>query len=69
MTELPLETDFRNGATASSIAAGKPADGPAQKSDIRKLQANLMTGEDSVARRKDLGELHKRTVSLFTTLN
>ena len=68
MTELPLGADFSSGDSTSSPTT-KSMDGPVLRSDLRKLQNLLMNGDDSIARRKDIGEFHKRIVSLFTTLN
>ena len=40
-----------------------------REGDVRKLIALLSKGDDALARRKDLTELHKRIVTMFATLN
>lgn len=39
------------------------------ETDIREIRNALIQGEDSLARRKDIGEMHKRIVNMFSTLN
>jgi len=48
----------------------QPQPGPRlQDEDLRMLRQALLSGEDALARRSDLVELHKRFVQMFETLN
>ncbi len=39
------------------------------EADIQSIRRALTQGEDSLAKRKDIGEMHKRIVAMFATLN
>ncbi len=69
MTNLKTNSDFNSPpATPTGPFAATPETGT-NDGELRKLLTRLTTGEDALAKRKDLTELHKRIVTMFTTLN
>jgi hypothetical protein len=66
MTEIKPNADF---VSPPATPAGSTPENGVQNSELRKLVAVLTTGEEGLAKRKDLTELHKRIVAMFTTLN
>jgi len=69
MTELQTGADFRDSAEKSSNHADFTAIPILQDIDLRNIRSALIKGDDGLAKRKDLGEMHKRLVAMFTTLN
>ena len=69
MTELKAKSDFTSPpATPADPFAAIGGAGTIEV-ELRKFYAQLTTGDDALAKRKDLTELHKRIVAMFTTLN
>ena len=55
----------------SPTVAAQPRAAPPRlltEADLRMIHAALIQGDDALARRKDLGEMHKRFVAMITTL-
>lgn len=69
MTEIKTSAEFVRSTTAPNGQFAQASDAGLRDAELRKLLQLLTTGEDALARRKDLTELHKRIVSMFTTLN
>lgn len=60
---------------AETLNSSKPETGPSgprrpmlTKDDVAALHAGLLRGDHAIAQRRDLGELHRRTVEMFNTL-
>jgi hypothetical protein len=69
MTEIKTSAEFVSPpATPTAAFAPNPEIG-LRDAELRLLLAQLTKGEEALARRKDLTELHKRVVTMFTTLN
>ena len=69
MTEIKTSADFVSPpATPTGHYAATPEAEP-NDVELRKLLALLTKGDEALAKRKDLTELHKRIVTMFTTLN
>jgi len=69
MTELQTSADFRSSAGKSTNHVEFAATPILQDIDLQNIRSALTKGEDGLAKRKDLGEMHKRLVAMFTTLN
>ncbi|MFC2968695.1 hypothetical protein [Acidimangrovimonas pyrenivorans] len=64
--EQPLRPDQEREA---ETANAKKPEVARPKSEIEALRQALMQGDEALARRRDIGELHKRIVNMITTLN
>lgn len=60
---------------AETLTSSKPNSGPngprrpmLTKEDVAALHAGLLRGDHALAQRRDLGELHRRTVEMFNML-
>jgi len=69
MTELQTGADFSSSEASSTNHVESAAIPILQDIDLRNIRSALTKGEDGLAKRKDLGEMHKRLVAMFTTLN
>ncbi|MDT8853479.1 hypothetical protein RNZ50_00225 [Paracoccaceae bacterium Fryx2] len=69
MNEINTSADFRPGQAKPAAQGARPAAARPEPQDLRALIAALTQGEDALARRRDLGELHKRLVAMMATLN
>ena len=69
MTELQTSADFRSAAEKSTSHIESAAIPILQDIDLQNIRSALTKGDDGLAKRKDLGEMHKRFVAMFTTLN
>lgn len=67
MTEVRPVSDFNSSSAIPTQGFSPSTQSILGETDIRKIHAALIKGDDSLARRKDLGEIYKRLVSMFTT--
>jgi hypothetical protein len=69
MTEIKSSSEFTTPPATPTAAFAATSESGLRDSELRKLLAALTRGDEALARRKDLTELHKRVVAMFTTLN
>lgn len=69
MNQKIASPDF-NAASVSPRTTPPPADtAPPKDLGLPGLLAAMMEGENALAKRKDIGELHKRLIAALTTMN
>lgn len=69
MNDFSSTVNF-NPSADTKLQKSAPTPAPVlTEADIQSIRMALTQGEDSLAKRKDIGEMHKRIVAMFTTLN
>lgn len=68
MTEIQSTADF-NSPPATPMVDFKAARMILHDDDLQNIYATLTRGDGALAKRRDLGELHKRLVTMVTTIN
>lgn len=69
MNDFSSTVDFKSSVDANLNKSGPTPAPVLTEADIQVIRAALTQGDDSLAKRKDIGEMHKRIVAMFTTLN
>lgn len=69
MTEIQTGAEFKSPPARPTGDLKNPPNLLLRDDDLQNIYAALTKGEGALARRRDLGEMHKRLVAMITTLN
>lgn len=67
--EKPLRPEPREPSEKTAAGGAREPMPVRPKSELEALRLALTQGDEALARRRDIGELHKRIVNMITTLN